>query len=383
MQVMSVPGTRSLRSSAAPLPVAPAGLPASAAAAVVSATPAPVTGEIAPLARPEARVPGAAFTLPANPLSDLDAADLAGFIELTLLETNGAAGAAPLAGGEALGSDAPVLVAAEPAHVAPPPPPARRQETRLERAQRIGRRVAPYAACVLVGLWLGMTFRPNAKVAVMVGAPAVVTPPEGEPMPAAAPPAEATATPSARDCVARVTTTPKGAQVLWGDIALGTSPLAHAAIPCGAGTLTFRRERYAELTRKISADRGQDTVVDERMTRPPAKLLVTSSPPNALIKVNKSRFGQAPRKINTQRYEHLHLQASLPGYRPWKKTVYLKDAETKVDVELVPIAKPNARRAAAPAAASTRAAAPPAIPARAATPPAAVAKGAPLKPSAR
>jgi hypothetical protein len=212
----------------------------------------------------------------------------------------------------------------------------------------------------------------------MVGAPAIVPPPEGEPMPPAAP---AAATAAERDCVARVTTTPKGAQVLWGDIALGTSPLAHAAIPCGGGTLTFRRERYAELTRKISAERGQDTVVDERMTRPPAKLIVTSSPPNALIKVNRSRFGQAPRKINTQRYEHLHLQASLPGYRPWKKTVYLKDAETKVDVELAPIAKPSVRRAAAPAAAPARPAPPPAAPARAATPP--VAKGAPLKPSAR
>ena len=39
--------------------------------------------------RPEARVPGAALTLPANPLGDLDAADLASFIDLSLLETNG------------------------------------------------------------------------------------------------------------------------------------------------------------------------------------------------------------------------------------------------------------------------------------------------------
>jgi hypothetical protein len=376
MQVMSVPGTRSLRSSAAPLPVAPAGLHASAAgaaAAIAPATPAPVTTEIAPLARPETRVPGAAFTLPANPLSDLDADDLAGFIELTLLETNGAtAGAASPAGDEAPGGGAPVQAASQAARAAPAPPaPARRRETRLERAQRIGRRAAPYAACVLVGLWFGSAFRPNAKVAVMVGAPAIVAPPEGEPMPAAAAPAALTTTPAARDCVARVTTTPTGAQVSWGNIALGTSPLDHAAIPCGAGTLTFRRERYAELTRPISAARGQDTVVDERMSRPPAKLIVTSSPPHALIQVNKSRFGQAPRKINSLRYEHIRIQASLPGYRPWKKTIYLRDPETKVDVELAPIAKPVARRAPTP----------PSPPARPAAAPAAA--GAPLKPSAR
>ena len=63
--------------------------------------------------------------------------------------------------------------------------------------------------------------------------------------------------------------------------------------------------------------------------------------------------GGVPRKINTLRYEHLRLEASLPGYRPWKKTVYLKEAEANIDVTLVPIAKPSPRRA-APAANSTQ-----------------------------
>ena len=84
-------------------PGAPEAVPVAAPAAdesvtVVSDSRPPADGEspvvpseataIAPLPRPEARVAGAAFTLPANPLSDLDGEDLASFIELNFLETN-------------------------------------------------------------------------------------------------------------------------------------------------------------------------------------------------------------------------------------------------------------------------------------------------------
>ena len=63
-----------------------------------AAPPSPADNEttaVSPLPRPEARVPGAALTLPANPLSDLDAADLASFIEHTLLESSAQAGQKP------------------------------------------------------------------------------------------------------------------------------------------------------------------------------------------------------------------------------------------------------------------------------------------------
>src|SRR4029079_10464060 len=113
-------------------------------------------------------------------------------------------------------------------------------------------------------------------------------------------------------------------------------------------TVTFRRERYAEATRTIAVDRGQGAVIAERLYRPPARVVVTSSPPDAIIKLNKHRFGPAPRKINTMRFEHVRIEASLPGYHPWKKTVYLKEPESRIDVTLVPIAKPAPRRGAAP-----------------------------------
>ena len=207
------------------------------------------------------------------------------------------------------------------------------------------RRALPYASCLLVGLFLGIAFRPDAKVAVVVGAPSVVPAPEA-PAPTIAPAAtEALAGPTARDCVARVTTTPAGAVVFWGDVALGPSPIEHAAVPCGAATVTFHRERYAEATRTIDVERGHDAIVAERLYRPPARLVVTSSPAHARIKVNRRRFGETPRKISTMRFEHVRIEASLPGYRPWKKTVYLSEAESKVDVTLVRAPARNTRSA--------------------------------------
>ena len=200
----------------------------------------------------------------------------------------------------------------------------------------------------------GFGLRPSAKVAVMVGTPSVLPPPVVAPPPAAVAPATTTEAPTPRECVARVTTTPKGAAVFWGDTAIGSTPIEHAAVPCGSATVTFRRERYAEGTRTIAVARGQGAVVAERLYRPPARVVVTSSPPGAIIKMNKHRFGSAPRKISTMRFEHVRIEASLPGYHPWRKTVYLKEPESRIDVTLVAIAKPSARRAAAPSAPSAR-----------------------------
>jgi len=314
-------------------PVLPAAAAATVAALASPSESEPTQISLAP--QPETRVPAVAFTLPANPLSDLDAVDLASFIDFTLLETQGVDPVSPTAA---------------------PAAPAARARARLERAQRIARRGWPYASCVLAGLLVGLLLRSGpkaapARVAPVVAAPKPASPPEiapPSPSPAAAPETAGEARTGARGaCVARVTTTPAGASVIWGGVALGPSPIEHAAIPCGRAVVTLKRERYADVTRTITAERAQAAVLSERMNRPPAKVLVTSTPPNALIRLNKHAFGATPRRISTLRFEHVRIQASLPGYHPWSKTVYLKDADTKVDVTLAPIAKPNARRGAA------------------------------------
>jgi len=194
----------------------------------------------------EQRVPGAAFTLPANPLGDLDAADLALFVE---------------------------------AQLAPGTP----WELRLDRARRITRRAAPYAACLFGGILVGAALR-------SLGAPAAAPPPAPAPAPPAPVPVEEVRAPAPRDCVARVTTRPKGAEVFWGDIALGSSPLEHVAIPCGSATVTIRREQYAEVTRTITSARETPAVVVERLKRPPK--VATLSSLRAGSKVNKHRVGR-------------------------------------------------------------------------------------------
>src|SRR5262249_54952763 len=124
-------------------------------------------------------------------------------------------------------------------------------ESRLDRARRIARRAGPYAACVLAGVLLGIALKPSAK-----RAPAVATPPAAAPavggaeagLPDPELPAKDPRAPAPRDCTARVTTKPAGAVVFWGDLAIGTSPIERAAVPCGTAIVTFRRERFAEAT---------------------------------------------------------------------------------------------------------------------------------------
>jgi len=324
----------------------------------------------------EARAPGAALTLPANPLSDLDAEDLASFVEFQLLETEGAdAAAGNLTGKVKIDPEAATAAAATPApataEVARPTGvvAARastwtakvRLDKRFERAVEIARKGWPYGSCVVIGLVLGLAFRPSAKVAVVptpppaAAAPATAAP-EPAPSPGIAPPpvapapapgpavaaGKAAATIS-RDCTATVTTTPPDASVVWGDVPLGTGRIARASVPCGKAVVTIRHDRYADVTRMMTAQPGQVTTLSERMHRPPAKVIIASTPPRANIKLNRRAIGAAPRHFNTNRFEQVRIEASLPGYQPWTRTLYLRQAETKIDVELAAIPKPAAR----------------------------------------
>jgi hypothetical protein len=82
----------------------------------------------------------------------------------------------------------------------------------------------------------------------------------------------------------------------------------------------------------------------QRSNRLPAKVIVTSSPPNAFIKVNRHRMGRAPREIRAPIFERVRIEASLPGYKHWKKTLYLEEAEVKLEVKLVRVHELATRR---------------------------------------
>jgi hypothetical protein len=146
----------------------------------------------------------------------------------------------------------------------------------------------------------------------------------------------AQAAPASRDCTARIVTEPKDAKVVWGDVDLGRSPIDAARVPCGPAQVTIERERWQVVTVDVDAQAGSPASVHERLRRPRGTLAVSSSPPGAQISINRVGAGAAPKQLDVQRYEKLQIKATLKGYQPWTKSVYLKDAESKLDIQLTP-----------------------------------------------
>jgi hypothetical protein len=345
---------------------------------------------------PELQAPSAAFTLPANPLSDLEANDLASFIECTLFESQVDPDAAP-EGEPDEGAKVPNALAEDAAEAPVAPRPAAQTATAIvsrpepataaaaealsAQAQLRARMMhaAPYALCTVMGVLVGALLRsspaqppparpardtlaataPAAKATAPAAAPAAPAAPsapapaaaEPAPAPAAEAPTPVEAPPPARRapagagvCAVSVTSEPPEAQVLWGAKSLGQTPLKEAAVPCGASVLTLRHERYREVKRGLTASPASPLVVSERLHRPNGVLMLTSTPPRAIFTVNQLEVGPAPRKVNEWRYETIHVEAKLPGYLPWKRTLYLREEVTKLSAQLVS-AKPDTRGA--------------------------------------
>jgi PEGA domain len=137
-------------------------------------------------------------------------------------------------------------------------------------------------------------------------------------------------------CTARVITEPKDAKVLWDGKLIGQSPLDGVRVPCGAAQVTIDRVRWQPVTVDVNMQSGDTAVVQQRLHRPRGTLDISSSPPGAHVVVNHAAVGAAPKHLDAWRYEQVSIQASLKGYRPWSKKIYLREADTKVDIELVP-----------------------------------------------
>ncbi|HXT97556.1 MAG TPA: PEGA domain-containing protein [Polyangia bacterium] len=393
------PGLRVPRAATSPL-----GVPRASALAEPRAPGTPFALPPNPLVTPppvEIRMPGASFTLPANPLSEMDAEQLGSFIDSTLFETDEDDATAEHPSGKLAGPDDVTVQRPPPDQAAPLPlgrtgstdpgayPVARAPAVGPSRPQiaevtaritllvrtvassvktmdkrELAVRSAPYLACVLVGILIGLITHgsprpapPRPRVAAV--APKPVEAPAPQP-PAAAPPAAATPAAAAKpaappprprreiaavaaarparaaagECQANVVTEPPEAKVAWRGKPLGQSPLAEVSIPCGEGALTITHERYETVTRTLTAEAGVPVAVSERLHRPPATLVVNSSPAGAAISLNGHAVGAAPRRIPTMRYEHVTVRATLPGYAPWSKKLYLTGPTTQVNAQL-------------------------------------------------
>lgn len=370
----------------APPPVAHVPLPAPMPLPGVA--PAPAAAPSPPQARVETRAPGAPDQLPANPLAQFDADDVESFIECTLLEVSGEVPVAVAGKAPEESMAVATSVYARPAttkvtawlqnHAKKLPP--RFQDPAVRAAP-----YAPYIAIAIISIVAGVVIghagkHPPAAPPPVIAkapppAPAPPEPAEAKPVaaapapkPAAAAPepvaakapavAEKAATPAPKpavaekpaaaaiekpapaapptgDCVARVVTEPKDAKVIWGDNVIGRSPLDGARVPCGPATVTIERERWQPVTVDVNAQAGTVAKVHERLRRPRTKLAVSSTPPGAQITVNRVAAGAAPQKLDVSRFEAVQIRATLKGYQPWNKTVYLKEADAKLDIALV------------------------------------------------
>ena len=386
----------------------------------------------------EARVPGASFTLPANPLSELGPEDLASFIDCTLFEADAAEAeaavvddAGPTAEIDPLAPARPFVIPGPSAEelLAPAPPLAAAKtgsaSAGKERALRLARRYGIPAGFAVGALLIGLAIpRPGhvrrpaappapAPAARAAEAPAAQPAPEIRPaqsapvIPAAPPAAEAVAAkPAARpaaplkadeqaaekakdeapkakavakaeakaakaeakaeeqaetketaevekpapvakaapaaaaragggSCVVRVVSEPSDARVTWGDKLIGVTPIDAARVPCGTASVTFHRDRYQPVTRDLVANADETTAVSQKLHRPAATLVVGSSPPHAEITVNGQSQGFTPKRISVSRFESVTIRVALTGYAPWKKTVYVREAETRLGTTLV------------------------------------------------
>jgi hypothetical protein len=364
----------------------------------------------------ETRAPGAAFTLPANPLSELGPEDLASFIDCTLFEADAevealvADDAGPTVEIDPLAPARPFVIPGSPdaeGWLAPAPPPkAAKKPASKPGAEtqllRLAKRYGVYAACVVGGLVVGLAVLRPARVRPPVAAPAlapaagapeiVETPPPPEPVappapeavavpdrtkaPATPKPAEVVAPPApevvaapkaaatapkvaapapkaaatapkvaapapkalaggvADGCLVRVVTEPSEARVLWGSKLIGVTPIESARVPCGDGSVTLRRDRWQPVTRDVTATAEETTVVSQKLHRPTATLIVGSSPPHAEITVNGQPQGFTPKRISVSRFESVSIHVALAGYAPWKKTVYVRQEETHLGMQL-------------------------------------------------
>ena len=359
----------------------PAVNPLARTAIAAPAAAAPVAPKVSGPPAIERRVPGAAYTLPANPLGALQAEDLASFIDSTLFEIDDEEATAEAAAPPAAEIDLPIdemaVVSAAPSASAAPVAIAGTERTSVVPARgptvkrSAAARLAPPAVCLVVGLAVGHLWlsparksapppaRDDRPVAATPTTPApAIAPAPAAPVAGAAeaasepataqPAAVATPKPAAGEpvaattpggCSARIVTEPPEAKIVWGGQPLGASPLEHAQIPCGTATVAIEHERYQPVTQVLNADPGQPVVVALRLHRPPGTLVVTSTPAHAYVTVNDQMLGPAPRHLAAWRYEQVSIRATYPGYQPWTKKIYLKEPTTNVTAQLVPTAR--------------------------------------------
>jgi hypothetical protein len=148
---------------------------------------------------------------------------------------------------------------------------------------------------------------------------------------APAPAAEDAPAAAAGGCLARIDSKPPGAEVRIGGKTLGETPLEHVPVPCGDSSVVIDRPRYRVVTETLTAKPGETAALTAHLARPSGALELISMPAGAEFSIEGKSVGKAPRKVEVSRFEHLRLEARLPGQKTWHGKVYMKDPAMKVE----------------------------------------------------
>lgn len=341
--------------------------------------PAPAEGQPAE-PRVESRVPGASYTLPANPFSELPPEALEHFIDCTIYEDTGTPPAAPphwvvaastSVSSSSSGTPEPVPVdGTERVSVLPPvPAPPTRRSAVVVAAVSIGAaglgliggyllwarppEPPPRPASATTATAITPTKPPAAPAPTPAAAPVAsvapastpAPPPSPEPKPAEPKPAEpkpaepepATVVtplpvaapaepppPSPNDCVGSFDTDPSGADVTVNGLNIGRTPISGAVVPCGPIAIGLSHPRYERFDKKLSAAAGAPFTIQQRLVRPEATLEIASSPSGATILVHGENIGRAPTRVKLDSYTTYKITATLEGHKVWSQSVYVR-----------------------------------------------------------
>lgn len=157
---------------------------------------------------------------------------------------------------------------------------------------------------------------PSASVPPATAAPEKSAPPPPSAVPAASV-TSAAALP--HECRAIVRSYPQGAAVKWNDESLGLTPLALAAVPCGAARVTFQLRGFEVGERSANAIPGKNTGVFLRLAPVRIQVDVSSTPPGAQIVLNGRTLGRTPATVTMLGPNDGALLLRLAGYKSWRR----------------------------------------------------------------
>lgn len=162
---------------------------------------------------------------------------------------------------------------------------------------------------------------PSASAAAALGA-------------SSAPSAAPSGPPIPRECKANVRSYPQGAAVMWNQEALGTTPLADVAVPCGPAKVQFDVRGYVHGERRAIAILGKSTGVFIRMAPMLIPIEVTSTPSSAQVLVDGRSVGRTPAKFAKVGFNEVKITVVQPGYLAWSKTVTPEPPSVAVHADL-------------------------------------------------